>query len=113
MYKMYKRRNLKCNSLIYALSDVSKYHLTVPGGVRNLLQVKEVRCQGDVSHLGVIKDLDSDSLSQRRKLLNEADLLVPNWTAGGAGDRCLPLQKKNTNTQYNYTILISLGDSLL
>lgn len=70
---------------------------TVPCGVRDLLQVQEVRCQGNVSHLGIIKDLDHDSLSQRRKLLNKGDLLVPNWAAGGVGDRRLPLDtQRNT-----------------
>lgn len=59
---------------------------TIPGGIRNLLQVQEVRCQSDIAHLGIIEDLDSNSLSQRRKLLNERDLLIPNWTACSTGD---------------------------
>lgn len=69
---------------------------TIPSWVRNLLQVQEVCCQSDVSYFGVIKDLDFDSLSQRGKLLDEGDLLIPDWTAGGAGDGRLALKRPKT-----------------
>lgn len=59
---------------------------TIPRGVRYLLQVQKVCCQGDVLHPGIIKDLDSDTLGQRRKLFDEGDLLIPDWTVGGADD---------------------------
>lgn len=56
-------------------------------------------CQSDVAHLRVIENLNFDSLSQRRKLFNEGDLLVPNWAVGGSGDRCFPLK---ADTQKDY-----------
>lgn len=49
--------------LPYWLQSLNRNVNTILGGVRNLLQVQEVRCQGDVSHLAVVKDLDFDSVS--------------------------------------------------
>lgn len=66
-------------------------HCTIPGRVGNLLQVQEVRGQDDVSHFRIIQDLNSDPLSQRRKLLDEGDLLIPNRSAAGSDNRRLPL----------------------
>lgn len=71
-------------------------HCTIPGGVRNLLQVQEVRSQDDVSHFCIIEDLNSDSLSQRRELLDEQDLLIPNWSAAFSDNRRLPLRRRDT-----------------
>lgn len=66
-------------------------HCTIPGRVGNLLQVQEVCGQDDVSHFGIIQDLNSDSLSQRRKLLDEGDLFIPNRSAAGSGNWRLSL----------------------
>lgn len=77
---------------------------TIPRRVRYLLQVQEVGCQGNVSHLGIIENLNFDSLSQWRELLDEGDLLVPNGTAGGAGNGCFTLNPNRTVISCKYTI---------
>lgn len=59
---------------------------TIPGGVRYLLEVQEMGCQSYVSHLGIVKELNFDSLCQWGKLLNKGDLFIPYWVAGGVGD---------------------------
>lgn len=68
--------------------------LTVPSGVRDLLQVNVVRGDGYITNVGIIQHLDFYLLGKRWEHLNEADLLVPLGLGGVALHRCLPLGRR-------------------